>query len=250
MSDVPRKCTPAEIEEKRRQALEKFKKAQELKKFNQKRNSENRLRLPAAQEDVSQIGKSQLSDTQRAEIEQRRNAAIERAKANKLISSTKAENLKKDSPGKATAPSKVAISQSRVNPYLKPQNKVQSFAVLPKPQEAEKSSAPGKAPPPSKEALTSNRANPYEKPMARIVVPAKPAAPILISLEIVSEDRFVAKTDGYSEAVINEFKKLPTKAYSKFFGFSQLRETTFFYNPIFKRLHKSKKGMGAPLWIW
>lgn len=236
MSDV-RKCTPAEIEQKRRQALEKFRKAQELKKI---RSSENRLQLPVTQEGVVQSGKSQLSDRQRAEIEQKRNAAIERAKANKLITPSKAEDLKKVSPGKATAPSKVAITQSRINPYLKPQNKVQSIAVKQTyPQEAEKSPAPGKAPPPSKEALASNRANPYEKSKPRIVTPAKPAVPVLVSLEITSENRFVAKTDGYSEAVINEFKKLKTKAYSELF---QLNIERFDCNLYSQQINKPAPG--------
>lgn len=216
MSAVNQKCTTEEIEEKRRQALEKYNRAQELKKLNLKQNSENRLKLAPGQAE-----KSLLTNEQKAEIERKRLAAIERAKANKLITPSKADKL---THGKAVAPGKF-ITQNRPNPYLKPQNQVQNSAAKPvnplqnsvaKPVNQPQDSAPGKALPPSKAVLTANRTNPYQKPETRVVLPSKPAAPVLVSLEIISNDRFVARTDIYSDSVITEFKKLKTKSYSKF----------------------------------
>jgi hypothetical protein len=218
MSDVQRKCTPQEIEAKRRQALEKFKKSQEQKKT-QRQNTENRLKLPAEQADVLskpknviQSTKSQLTEAQRAQIEQKRVEAIERAKANKLISETKAAVLKTQStpPGKSPAPSRVGITQSRSHPYLKPQNPAVNLPNRVQTVAPQQPSTSAKAP--SSLATNTARVHPYQKPAVKSSNPLKP---VHVSLEMISDERFVAKTDTYSDPIINEFKKLRTKSYGE-----------------------------------
>lgn len=201
-------CTAEEIAEKRRIALERNRKhKEEYKKMKmQISNNENRLKLNAeAKADIQA-----LSAQQKAEIERKRLEAIERAKANKLITSDVAKDLaaKKLSSGKVQAPSKIAVISNRPVPYLKPQNLAQSSASaldLLKLQETP-ISTPGKAPAPSKAVITNARPKPYQKPQT----------PVMCSLEIISDNRFVAKTDAYNETVINEFKKVKSKSYSKF----------------------------------
>jgi SWI/SNF-related matrix-associated actin-dependent regulator of chromatin subfamily A-like protein 1 len=210
MSDVLPQRTKEQILKNRLQALERLERNKALRKQNQ--NTENRLKLPAEPSQVVQSTKTILTEAQKAAIEAKRMAAIEKATSNNLISQQDAEALKakKISPGKATAPSKLLITQNRPNPYLKPQNPVQNVVVQQKSMTSYQVNSPGKSLAPSKASITSNRSNPYQKPTK------KPVVHVLCTLELISNDRFFAKTDNYSEAVINEFKKLKTKSYSKF----------------------------------
>lgn len=215
MSAVPPKCTPEEIEKKRIEAQKRLQATREQKelKRKQKIDSENRLKFPTHQADV--IQKPQLSDEKKAAIEKNRLEAIEKAKANNLISKSLADDLitKKVSPGKATAPSKQAITHNRANPYLKPQNPVHIAVAQQAPTTSNQDPSPGKSLPPSKASLTSNRSSPYQKPEPKLT---KRAIPVMCSLEVISIDRFAARTDTYSETVINEFKKMSTRSYSEF----------------------------------
>jgi hypothetical protein len=51
--------------------------------------------------------------------------------------------------------------------------------------------------------------------------PEQPKPPqqklVVCNLEVCDENRFVAKTDGYHEELINEFKKINSRSYSKLY---------------------------------
>lgn len=161
--------------------------------------------------------KPQSSVEQRAEIERKRLAAI---KSNKFITLIKTEDFKKVSSFKATPPFKNVITLNRANPYLKPQ--VQNIVRIQKvPEKVSNQVAeriviiPATSPQKAESSLTSNRINLIKKPVVTTVVLSKPAVPMLISLEMISPDRFSAKTEGYSDAVITQFKKLRTKSFGE-----------------------------------
>jgi hypothetical protein len=241
MSSVPKICTAEEIAEKRRMALEiRQKKESERLLRKQKLNNENsghRIGMNGAA-----LPQPLITAEQRAEIEKNRLAAIERAKQNKLIDEKKAKDLieKKVSPGKIQ---ESVVGRNRVHPYLKPRNEnprdssstkssttVPSSATVQVPPATKiaqvinqnsanllnaKDPAPGKSAAPSKTVIPNQRSAPYQKPNANLL-PKKPDKPVYITLEFISESRFIARMDNFSEQAINQFKKMRTRDYSKF----------------------------------
>ncbi|CRL01400.1 CLUMA_CG014355, isoform A, partial [Clunio marinus] len=138
------------------------------KLVNTNSRNENRLKLP----DGLSIGKEATTSTttvltpqQKAEVERKRLAALERAKANNILP--------------------------------------RKFHSVPGNQQ-------------SKSVISEARHHPYQRPSTDTKVPPLiPKIPVICSLEIISEKRFVARLNNYNEAIINEFKKIPSKSYDQ-----------------------------------
>lgn len=172
--------TPAEIAENRRIAMEKL---------NEKRQRQNQrpdeVPLPPQQLEFIQQ-QIALTNEQKLKIEHNRLAAIEKAKQRGI------------SPGKATSPSKIAVTNGRPNPYLNPPKSKNPLTVQ----------NPVKPADGSRPSTSSGSSG--------VMKQTKLDKSIIISTEIVSEDRFIVKTDRYDENVINELKKIRSKVYSEF----------------------------------
>lgn len=224
------KCSAQEIENKRRLAMERNQRYKEeqksRKKQQQNNNNEKRptLNVMDVMSNVQEPKSAQvptLTAEQKAVIERKRLDAIERAKANKLISPAVASDLvsKKISPGKVQFPSKAVVANNRssLNPYLKPQLIYDENTIVNKPQThpyiPEQTNQSGKA----TTSMTNTRPAPYPKPSSNTLPKSKIIEkPVLCSIEVISEDRFVAKTDVFNDIVINEFKKISSSSYGEF----------------------------------
>lgn len=202
-------CTPEEIEAKRKLALElrKKRKASEQQKADPaphpaKRRSSNENRIAMDRELTALLKPDNkapaLTNEQKAQIEKNRLDALARAAANKIITSDQAESLaaNKIIPGKIVPP----ILRTSGNVNLKPvatTNPHTSNSIF-------------GAKPASAGSSKMTTAQSTKKPAG-----TKPKDPVLCKLRFVTEDRFAASTDSYSELLIAEFKKIPSKSYSK-----------------------------------
>lgn len=95
---------------------------------------------------------------------------------------------------------------------------------------AKQTSPIGKSIPPSKSAVVNSRPFPYPlsaknsstinktdvPSTSKALVQSKLGKHVTCDLEFITEDRFVVKTDNYSDALISVFKDTKSKSYSKF----------------------------------
>lgn len=168
----------AEIAENKSRALERLK---------QKQNKSDRFDLTPEQQRFIQQSTSSvalLTNEQKAKIEQNRQAAIERAKA----------NGKSPPSGKSIAPSKLAVASARPNPYAQP-------PVPKKPLRLQNPEGYAGGPSTSSSMIQTKIDN-----------------ILTITFELVSDDRFAVKTDRFDEKIINELKTIKSKVYSKLIG--------------------------------
>ena len=130
-----------------------------------------------------------LTAEQKAKIEANRKQALERLKVRNLEgANSSSKSITKILPTKADA------SSHRVNPYLQPQQSRFSNNYQSSPQ------TPGKA----TSSLSNNDNN--SKP---------PQRNVHCFIELISEDRFLVKTNAYDDKIIQEFKKVPSSTYRK-----------------------------------
>lgn len=199
-------CTPEEIEAKRKIALElrrKRKAGEQQKADPAKRRSSNENRIAMVREPAALLKPEQkapvLTIEQKAQIERNRLDALARAAANKIITEDQAKDLaaNKISPGKIVPP----ILRTSANVNLKP-------VAATNPQSS--NSIFGAKPTSGPSWMTTTPAQSTKKPAG-----TKPKDPVLCKLRFVSEDRLAASTDSYSDILIAEFKKIPSKSFSK-----------------------------------
>lgn len=203
-------CTPEEIEAKRKLALElrKKRKASEQQKADPaphpaKRRSSNENRIAMDRELTALLKPDNkapaLTNEQKAQIEKNRLDALARASANKIITPDQAKDLaaNKIIPGKIVPP----ILRTSGNVNLKPVATTNSHTS---------NSIFGAKPASAGPSKMTTTAQSTKKPAG-----TKPKDPVLCKLRFVTEDRFAASTDSYSEILIAEFKKIPSKSYSK-----------------------------------
>ena len=216
-------CTAAQIAEKRKQALDRLQSKNANLPISSNNNNNNKT-SPIAIEIAEKrkqaierlksknilvtlsnntLPKSPIAD----QIAEKRKQAIERLQAKNIripatvsslpssISSSTvvATNSLQNQMGKA--PPKTFLN-NRPNPYLKPQQQ-------------------------NPTNVTTVKTNPFLKPTNTVPTPkkdnkkSKPGVPVCCSFEVINETRFVAKTSGYNDSIINLFKTIPSKIYGK-----------------------------------
>lgn len=144
-------------------------------------NRDQQRSVPLPEDQKKFLQEKQLTSDMKAEIEKKRQAALELRKSKT-----------NSPPGKAIAPSRNAILDSRPNPY-------QSKPLIPRnPETINKDTFP--VPSTSKPQLQKQLKNNIS---------------VTCQFEFISEERFVVKTDTYNETVINEFKAIKSKIYGE-----------------------------------
>lgn len=214
MSASMPQCTPAEIAEKRRIALgiaEERKKQNRLKR-RLEQNNENRLSLhrnnsEQSNSNTTKIGTSSstseptsgLTDQQKAAIEFNRQEAIKNLLSKKFISNRAATELLSKNVHQVPSPLATSSNAAKLN----------SVQVKSSNQSLGKSVAP------SRTQIIEARKKPYQQQLPsygkRISVNCK--------VEFITEDRFEVRMDNFNETIVNEFKKVSSKAFSKWFLF-------------------------------
>lgn len=144
-----------------------------------------------------------LTCQQKEEIEKKRLQALERAKANNLISEQTAAKLAIER--KISAEPSSSTENTRIS-YLKPQNESSSVAAVSLPVISVNL---GKAPAHSSNSIVANRSHPYHQVGTKAT-----KLTVTCTIEFITEQRFVVRT-GYNEAVINEFRKISSRNYGK-----------------------------------
>lgn len=201
MSNV-KECTPEEIEEKRRLALElrnNRKAAEQKKEFHLSKKPRLSMKTDTENNLLT------LTSEQTAQIERNRLEAIARATANNLIPAEVAKDLaaKKISPGKV--PHNFLKTRNSSNPLALP-SKLQ-FPIK---------AALQTALPPTSTSLHPQKFSDKSTTIAKApIIATVPNDPISCQLRFISENRFEAFTDTYNDVVITEFKKIRSKSYSK-----------------------------------
>lgn len=221
VNKVTMSCTAAQIAEKRKQALDRLQSKNtnfQVPPNNNNNNKTSPIAIEIAEKRKQAIErlksknilvslsnntlpKSPIAD----QIAEKRRQAIERLQAKNIqipqtvtslpssISSSSGTNTSHNQLGKALPKTFV---NTRPNPYLKP-------------------------PEQNPTNVTAVKTNPFLKPTTTVQTPkkynksSKPAIPVVCSFEVINETRFVAKTSGYSDTLINLFKTIPSKCYGK-----------------------------------
>lgn len=217
-------CTAAQIAEKRKQALDRLQSKNanfQVPLNNNNNNKTSPIAIEIAEKrkqaierlksknilmtlSNNTISKSPIAD----QIAEKRRQAIERLQAKHIripqavssapcsisTSSVVGTNTLHNQLGKAPPPK--TFLNKRPNPYLKQQQPNHTNGQI-------------------------TKTNPFLKPTTTVHPSnkdyrnSKLATPIVCSFEVINETKFVAKTSGYSEELINLFKSLPSKNYGK-----------------------------------
>lgn len=211
-----KECTPEEIEEKRKLALErriKRKAAEQKNEFTLSKKphlDNNGLRLSFHTDTENNVPK--LTSEQEAQKERNRLEGIARAVANNLIP----PELAKDLAAKRISPGKVPHKFLKIRNAGDPAPSKLQFPIKAALETASASTSSGTS---SDKAATVTKA-----PIA-----TKPNVPVLCQLRFITKDRFEALIDAYNDVVVTEFKKIRSKSYSKLLE----DDTTWFINSLY-----------------
>lgn len=221
--EVTMSCTAAQIAEKRKQALDRLQSKNANLPISSNNNNNNKtspiaIEIAEKREQAierlksknilvalsnNSIPKSPIAD----QIAEKRRQALERLQAKNIRIPQTVPSLSSSIPSSAVAGTNTLQNQlgkappktflnNRPNPYLKPQQ--QNPTNVP-----------------------TIRRNPFLKPTNTVQTPKKdnkklkPSVPVACSFELINETRFVVKTSGYSDPLINLCKTIPSKSYGK-----------------------------------